>query len=94
MGILALEVLTPDKSLYLGRATSIIAKAIDGEVAIYPGHTPYVNVLAPGDLRVHTEENTCLHFHHGGGVLEVSREKTKVLVLPLDSLATSLTGSV
>jgi len=82
MGILALEILTPEKPLYVGRATSITTKAIDGEVAIYPGHTPYVNVLAPGDLRVHTEENTCLHFQHGGGVLEVTREKTSVLVVP------------
>jgi len=82
MSVLALEVLTPEKSLYLGRATSIVAKAIDGEVAIYPGHTPYVNVLTPGDLRVQTEDNTCLHFQHGGGVLEVTRENTKVLVVP------------
>lgn len=82
MRTMVLDILTPEKSLFLGKGTSLTAKAIDGEVAIYPGHIPYLNVLAPGEIRVNTTDQTCLHFQHGGGVLDVSREKTSALVLP------------
>ena len=77
-----LEVLTPDKTLYWGRALSLTVKALDGEVQILPGHAPYINVLADGQLRLHTEDNTCLHFEHKGGMLEVARDKTSVLLYP------------
>lgn len=83
MSTFMLEVLTPDKSLYLGKSTSINAKAIDGELQVLPGHIPYVNILSSGELRVHTEDNTCLHFKHGGGILDVSSERVSVLVYPV-----------
>ncbi|OGC21527.1 hypothetical protein A2291_02660 [candidate division WOR-1 bacterium RIFOXYB2_FULL_42_35] len=75
-----LEVLTPDKTLFWGRATALTAHAIDGEVQVLPGHAPYINILAAGEIRLHNEDNVCLHFKHNGGILEVARKKTSVLV--------------
>lgn len=75
-----LEILTPDKTLYWGRAIALTVKAIDGELQVLPGHVPYVNVLVAGEVIMHTEDNTCLHFKHGGGIIEVSKDKTSVLV--------------
>lgn len=82
MNTFMLEVLTPDKTLYWGRAESLTVKAVDGELQVLPGHIPYVNILAAGKISLLTEDNTPLHFHHGGGILEVSREKTSALVYP------------
>ncbi len=75
-----LEVLTPEKTLFWGRATAVTVRALDGDVQILPGHAPYVNLLTAGEVRLHTEDNTCLHFNHQGGILEVAREKVSVLV--------------
>jgi len=80
MSTFMVEVLTPDATLYWGRATGLTVKAVDGEVHILAKHAPYVNVLSPGEVRLHTEENTCLHFQHSGGIIDVSRDKTSVLV--------------
>jgi len=77
-----LEILTPEQTLYWGRAISLTVKAVDGEVQILPHHAPYTTVLSRGEVRLHTEDNTCLHFNHTGGILEVSREKVSVLVHP------------
>lgn len=77
-----LEVLSPDKTLYWGKAESVTVKAVDGDVQILAGHAPYVNVLAKGEVRLHTEDATCLHFPYKGGIVEVAKEKTSVLVYP------------
>lgn len=74
------EILSLEKSLYLGRAESVTAKGIDGEFQVLRGHAPYMNILAAGEIRLNTEENTCLHFKHNGGVLEVYEGKVTALV--------------
>jgi F-type H+-transporting ATPase subunit epsilon len=80
MASFTVEIYTPEQNLYLGRAEALTARAIDGEFQILPGHAPYMNILAAGDIRLNTEENTCLHFKHNGGVLEVSEGKVLALV--------------
>jgi F-type H+-transporting ATPase subunit epsilon len=83
MSTFMLEVLVPGETLYWGRAISLTADAIDGEVQVLSGHIPYVNILAPGKIRLKNDEGNFLHFEHSGGILEVAREKTSVLVYPL-----------
>ena len=80
MADFVVEILSPEKSVFLGRAESVTAKAIDGEFQILRGHAPYMNILAPGEIRLNTEENTCLHFKHNGGIIEVTNDKVLALV--------------
>ncbi|MFH1541717.1 MAG: hypothetical protein ABIE84_05715 [bacterium] len=75
-----IEILSPNRTVYWGRATSCTVRAVDGDVQVMAGHAPYVNVLASGEIRLHTEDKTCLHFNYEGGILEVARDKTSVLV--------------
>jgi F-type H+-transporting ATPase subunit epsilon len=74
-----LEILTPEASVYWGRATSVTVKAIDGEVQVLSGHAPYVNLTVPGDIRVNTEDERSLNFKGGRGIVEVARDKTSIL---------------
>ena len=80
MSSFLLEMLNPDKTIYYGKVTSATAKAIDGEVQVLMSHVPYLNVLPAGEVRLTTEENTCLHFKHNGGMLCVAKDKTSLLV--------------
>ena len=82
-----LEVLAPDKTLYWGRANSLQAKAIDGEVEILAKHAPYVAILAKGKVDLITEDDDKISFDHDGGILEVARDKTSVLVKPVKDSA-------
>ena len=75
-----LEVLTPDKTLFWGRAGRLKAKAVDGQVEILAKHAPYVTILDSGKVELATEDEDELIFEHNGGILEVARDKTSVLV--------------
>ena len=62
----------------------VIIPTIDGEIAVFPGHEPLVTVAAPGALVVRynkTDTNEQLdYFAISGGVVEISQEKTRILV--------------
>jgi F-type H+-transporting ATPase subunit epsilon len=44
------EVLTPDRSLWSGEAGMVIAKTVDGDLGILPGHAPVFGILLPGSV--------------------------------------------
>jgi F-type H+-transporting ATPase subunit epsilon len=47
---LHVELLMPDRSLWSGEAGMVIAKTIDGDIGIMPGHAPVFGILSPGSL--------------------------------------------
>ena len=50
MATLHVELLMPDRSLWSGEAGMVIAKTIDGDIGIMPGHSPVFGILSPGSL--------------------------------------------
>jgi F-type H+-transporting ATPase subunit epsilon len=59
---LHVELLMPDRTLWSGEAGMVIAKTMDGDIGILPGHSPVFGILSPGSLvrirDVPGEENT------------------------------------
>lgn len=47
---LHVELLMPDRSLWSGQAGMVIAKTIDGDIGVLPGHSPVFGILSPGSL--------------------------------------------
>jgi F-type H+-transporting ATPase subunit epsilon len=47
---LHVELLLPDRSLWSGEAGMVIAKTMDGDIGIMPGHAPVFGILSPGSL--------------------------------------------
>ena len=50
MATLHVELLMPDRSLWSGEAGMVIAKTIDGDIGILPGHAPVFGILSPGSM--------------------------------------------
>ena len=50
MATLHVELLMPDRSLWSGEAGMVIAKTMDGDIGILPGHSPVFGILSPGSL--------------------------------------------
>ena len=50
MSTLHVELLMPDRSLWSGEAGMVIAKTIDGDIGILPGHAPVFGILSPGSM--------------------------------------------
>lgn len=47
---LHVELLMPDRSLWSGEASMVIAKTIDGDVGILTGRAPVFGILSPGSM--------------------------------------------
>ncbi len=72
------EIITPDKALFKGDATSVTVPGVDGSMGFLENHAPLITVLKPGDVRVRTSsgEET---FPVKGGVVEVINNTVMIL---------------
>jgi F-type H+-transporting ATPase subunit epsilon len=73
------QVVSPDGQLYAGTADFLVARTVEGEIGILPGHTPILAQLAgPSEVKVKsgsTEER----FQIAGGFMSVKENKVIVL---------------
>lgn len=83
---LDVHVVTPERELWTGAATEVIAHGIDGDVGILTGHAPLLVRLAVGPLQVLREDGGWLKAVVDGGFLHVSTEEG---VTRVDVLATT-----
>ncbi|MCL2289891.1 MAG: ATP synthase F1 subunit epsilon [Bacteroidetes bacterium] len=72
------EILTPNKTIFSGNASSIKLPGIDGSFAILENHAPLVAALAKGKVQIISDDET-LYFEIAGGVVEVLKNKVEVL---------------
>lgn len=80
---LDVHVVTPEREVWSGEATMVIARGIDGEVGILTGHAPLLIQLAVGPLRIEQVEGGWLTAVADGGFLHVTsgEEGTRVDVM-------------
>lgn len=50
---LLVDVVTPERRVWRGRARMLVARGVEGEVGVLPGHIPFVTPLVDGDVRLH-----------------------------------------
>ena len=73
-----LEIITPDKKVFAGEATSVIFPGSEGEFQVLNNHAPIVSSLGNGKLTIDTN-GTKQVFTIDGGVVEVLNNKVLVL---------------
>ncbi|MGC8510580.1 MAG: ATP synthase F1 subunit epsilon [Acidimicrobiales bacterium] len=86
MATLRVEVVTPERALWSGSATALMARSSEGEFTILPEHTSTVGDVVPEVLRVATDEGE-LRFAVHGGYFQVGPDHTDGV-----TLATVLAG--
>ena len=75
-----LEIVSAELSLYSGEANFVVVPGVDGELGIFPNHTPLLTKIKPGTLKFHAkDESEETLFFIAGGFLEV--QPTVVTVL-------------
>ncbi|MET1012153.1 MAG: ATP synthase F1 subunit epsilon [Actinomycetota bacterium] len=72
---LEVHVVTPEREVWAGQATEVIAHGVDGDVGILAGHAPLLVHLAVGPLQIQEEDGTWLKAVVDGGFLHVSTEE-------------------
>ena len=79
MGSLNVRVVSPDRIVFEGEASALVAPAWDGQVGILPGHAPMLALIGSGELTVDRQGGGSDSFHLAGGVLKVERNVVTLL---------------
>jgi F-type H+-transporting ATPase subunit epsilon len=82
---LAVHVVSPEREVFSGEADMVVARGVDGEVGILPGHAPMLVELAIAPVRVLEDQTERHKILVDGGFLHVTPgegdEATRVDVL-------------
>jgi F-type H+-transporting ATPase subunit epsilon len=78
-GTLKVRVVSPDKIVFEGESSAVVAPAWDGQVGILPKHAPMLALLGSGKLDIERPGGGSDTFHVAGGVLKVERDQVTVL---------------
>ena len=73
-----LQIITPDTTLYDGKADMVVVPGTDGLIGILNDHAPLVSSLTRGSVKVKLDDTEKL-FEVSGGVVEVLKNKVIVL---------------
>ncbi|MBM4182726.1 MAG: F0F1 ATP synthase subunit epsilon [Gemmatimonadetes bacterium] len=76
---LRVRVVSPDRVVFDGEASAVVAPAWDGQVGILPKHAPMLALVGVGKLDVDRPGGGSDTFHVAGGVLKVERDQVTVL---------------
>jgi F-type H+-transporting ATPase subunit epsilon len=73
-----LQIITPDTTLYDGKADMVVVPGTDGLIGILDNHAPLVSALTSGSVKVKLDDSEKM-FEVSGGVVEVLKNKVIVL---------------
>ena len=73
------SIVSAEQEIFSGLVEAVIATGTDGELGIYPGHTPLLTGVRPGPVRLMLEGGEEEVFFASGGYLEV--QPTAITIL-------------
>lgn len=80
MAKLRVGVVSPEREIWSGEADMVIAKTVDGEIGIMPGHAPVLGVLVEGGvLRVKRGGEGDLVAAVHGGFISIADNDVSIL---------------
>ncbi|TNC42868.1 F0F1 ATP synthase subunit epsilon [Mumia zhuanghuii] len=78
-GTLHVELVSADRLLWSGEATSLMTRTLDGDIGILPGHAPVMSVLADGVVEIETDEKETWVAAVDSGFLSVAADRVSIL---------------
>ncbi len=76
---LTVEVVSPEKRVWSGEATSVSARTVDGDIGILANHISLLGVLVPGAVSIKGSDGTTTEFTMDGGFISVSKNRVSIL---------------
>lgn len=77
--IFDVEIITPDRVFYTGKATMIEFNTAAGEIGVYKKHIPLTTVLAPGIVKIHQDGEQDVTAAVHCGFAEILPDKVTLL---------------
>ncbi|MGW0227295.1 F0F1 ATP synthase subunit epsilon [Actinopolymorpha singaporensis] len=76
---LHVELVAPDRTVWSGEATTVIARTSEGDIGILPGHAPVLGLLVDGVVEVRTPDSEIYVAAVQGGFLSVANDRVSIL---------------
>lgn len=76
---LQVEVVAADRLVWSGSAVNIVARTVEGDIGILPGHEPLLAVLEPSLVEIVTAEGVSETLTVDGGFISVAYGHVSVL---------------
>ena len=76
---LTVEVVSPEKRVWSGEATSVSARTVDGDIGILVNHIPLLGVLVPGVVSIKSADGSKTDFNMAGGFISVNKNRVAIL---------------
>ena len=77
--LLDVEVVSPEKRVWSGKAQMISARTLDGYIGILPDHTQFLGVLVDGTVVIKGEDGALNEFSVNGGFISVANNRVSLL---------------
>lgn len=76
---LQVELVSADRKVWSGEASMVVARTVEGEIGLLPGHAPLLAVLAGGDVRITSVSGETVTATAEGGFLSVEHDRVTVV---------------
>ena len=77
--VLRVELVAADKAVWTGEAKMVIAKTVEGEIGLLPGHEPMLAILASGEVRITLEGGEIIKASAEDGFLSIEKDVVTVV---------------
>ena len=68
---LQVDIVSAEREIFSGRAKVVIASGEEGDLGIFPGHSPLLSALKPGQIRLIAKDGSEEYYYVSGGFMEV-----------------------
>ena len=79
MATLRVELVAADQAVWTGEAKMVIAKTVEGEIGLLPGHEPMLAILGAGEVRITLEDGKVIKANAEDGFLSVENNVVAVV---------------
>jgi len=76
---LHVTLVVPDRELWSGQASTVIAKTSEGDIGVLTGHSPVFGVLTEGSVAEIVTDETRVRAAVSGGFLSVADDRVSIL---------------
>jgi len=74
-----LDIVDAEKKIFSGLVQNVTIAGEEGSLGIYPGHTPLLTGIKPGEISMVLQNGEREVFYISGGILEIQPEVVSVL---------------
>ncbi|GAA1944371.1 F0F1 ATP synthase subunit epsilon [Agromyces allii] len=79
MAALKVSVVSADREIWSGEASMVVARTVEGQIGILPGHEPMLAVLAAGEVRVSLPDGEKITANAEDGFLSVQSNAVQIV---------------